>query len=276
VELITAEVARTVLQPDALDCILRGRAAMGKLPSIDNYANAIAFFEQALALDPRSVDAQSALAFALGARVLDQMVDPAIANLSRAETLVDQALRTSPRSGLAHLAKGAVLRALSRPEEARFEYEMATVSQPNWATALSQIGWCKVLTGSLQDAISFYERAIRLSPRDPTTGDYCAGIGLVHFLQYRTEEAIAWFKRARAANPTLSKAHSYLAAAYALNGEAKASAAALDVARKLRGREFYSSIAHLEYLSYFGVPTVRAQVDATYFAGLRKAGVPEE
>jgi hypothetical protein len=27
---------------------------------------------------------------------------------------------------------------------------------------------------------------------------------------------------------------------------------------------------------YFGVPTVRALFEATYFAGLRKAGVPEE
>jgi TolB-like protein/Tfp pilus assembly protein PilF len=277
VELIAAEAARTVPRPDALDCILRGRAVMGKPPSIENYANAIAFFEQALTLDPACVEAQSELAFALAARVLDQMIDPAIANLSHAETLVDQALRTSPRSGVAHLAKGAVLRALSRPEEACFEYEMATALQPNRTTALSQIGWCKLLTGSLQDAISFHERAIRLSPRDPKTGVYYVGIGAVHLFQYRTDEAIMWLERARAATPTLPHAHSYLAAAYALHGEAKASAAALDVARKLRGPGSYRSIARIKNLGgYLGVPTVAAQVDATFLAGLRKAGVPEE
>jgi hypothetical protein len=96
----------------------------------------------------------------------------------------------------------------------------------------------------------------------------------VHLLQSRTDEAILWFERARAANPTLPHAHSYLAAAYALKGEARA-AAELDVARKIRGPEFHSSIAHLKTTAYFGVPTVRAQFDATFFAGLRKAGVPE-
>jgi TolB-like protein len=84
-ELVTAEAARQIERADALDYILRGRAAMRNPPSQKNYAEAIAFFERALVVDPRSVEAQSALAFALGARVLDQMVDPAAANVSYAE-----------------------------------------------------------------------------------------------------------------------------------------------------------------------------------------------
>jgi TolB-like protein/Flp pilus assembly protein TadD len=276
VELVAAETVRQTGQPDALDYILRGRAAMRKPPSRETYAAAIELFERALALDPRSPEAQSALAFALAARLLDQMVDPAAARVSYAEILVDEALRASPRSALAHLAKGAVLRALSRPEEAGFEYEMASGLQRNWPTALSQIGWCKLLTGSLEDAIPLHERAMHLSPRDPTRAGYCAGIGIVHLLQSRTDEAILWFEQARNANPTLPHARSYLAAAYALRGEARAAAAELDAARKLRGPEFHSSITHLKSLSYFGVPRVQAQVDATLFAGLRKAGVPEK
>jgi tetratricopeptide (TPR) repeat protein len=275
VELVAAEAARRIEQPDALDYILRGRAAMRKPPSKESYAEAIGLFERGLALDPRSVEAQSALAFALGARVLDQMVDAAAANISYAEMLVDEALRAFPGSAIAHLAKGAVLRALSRPEEAAFEYEMASRLQRNWPTALSQIGWCKLLTGSLEDAIPLHERAMNLSPRDPTRAGYCAGIGMVHLLQSRTDEAIRWFERARNANPTLPHARSYLAAAYALKGEVRAAAAELDAARKIRGSEYYSSITHLKSLSYFGVPTVQAQVDAIYFAGLRRAGVPE-
>jgi hypothetical protein len=37
----------------------------------------------------------------------------------------------------------------------------------------------------------------------------------------------------------------------------------------------YSSIARLSR-GYFGVPTIRALFEATYFVGLRKAGMPEE
>jgi TolB-like protein len=58
VELIAAEAARPSEHPDALDYILRGRAAWNKGPTRDNYAQAISLFERALALDSRSVDAE--------------------------------------------------------------------------------------------------------------------------------------------------------------------------------------------------------------------------
>ena len=38
----------------------------------------------------------------------------------------------------------------------------------------------------------------------------------------------------------------------------------------------YSSIAGLKAFGYFGVPKIRALYEPTYFAGLRKAGIPEE
>jgi TolB-like protein len=59
VELINAEAARPAENPDALDYILRGRAAYLKPPSRDGYADAIKLFEHALALDPQSVEAQT-------------------------------------------------------------------------------------------------------------------------------------------------------------------------------------------------------------------------
>jgi len=38
----------------------------------------------------------------------------------------------------------------------------------------------------------------------------------------------------------------------------------------------YSSIARLKAFGYFGIPKIRALYEATYFAGLRKASMPEE
>src|SRR5262249_15032417 len=61
-ELVRVEVARPIQHPDALDYILRGRAAMGKPRSRENWALAASLFERALALDPQSVEAQSRLA----------------------------------------------------------------------------------------------------------------------------------------------------------------------------------------------------------------------
>ena len=74
------------------------------------------------------------------------------------------------------------------------------------------------------------------------------------------------------ATPASPHARSYLAAAYALRGEARAAATEFDAARNLRGPEFHSSIVHLKGLAYFGVPAVRTEFDAPFFAGLRKAG----
>ena len=51
--------------------------------------------------------------------------------------------------------------------------------------------------------------------------------------------------------------------------------AELAEARRLAG-DVFSSIAHVKAGQSWGVPKVRALFEATYFAGLRKAGVPEE
>jgi tetratricopeptide (TPR) repeat protein len=274
-ELVVAEAARSIEHPDALDYVLRGRAAFRKPPTRDNYAEVISLFERALAVDPRSVEAQSLLVAALAARVLDQMTDSAAADLARADGLVGKALAASPRSPLAHYAKGAVLRVQGRCEDAIREYETVIAFDRNWVYALHHLGQCKLLAGSMDEAISLQEQAIRLSPRDPFIGNYYYGIGVVHLLRSRIHEAILWFEKARSANPDLPYVRSHLAAAYGLNGDTERAATELAEAGKLRGEHYYSSIAHLKAIGYYGVPTTRALYEATFFLGLRKAGMPE-
>ena len=56
-EVLAAEVARaTENNPDALDYILQGRAALARPPGLDSYGQAINAFEHALALDPNRPD----------------------------------------------------------------------------------------------------------------------------------------------------------------------------------------------------------------------------
>ena len=61
-------------------------------------------------------------------------------------------------------------------------------------------------------------------------------------------------------------------------GEIKRAAAELTEARRLSSDDRYSSIARLKAFpgAWWGVPKTRALYEATYFAGLRKAGMPEE
>jgi hypothetical protein len=69
-----------------------------------------------------------------------------------------------------------------------------------------------------------------------------------------------------------------LASAYALRGKTQRAAAELGEARRLEGGDLFSSIAHLKAYpgGWLGVPKICALWEATYFAGLRKAGMPEE
>jgi adenylate cyclase len=275
-ELVGAEAARQADHLDVLDYLLRGRAASNKPQTPDKYIDAISLFERALALDPRSVEAQSRLAIELTARVLDQMSASTAAHIARAEGLVGQALETSPRSPLAHFAKGQVLRAQRRYAAAIHEYETVITFNRNWVHALGPLAECKLFAGSIDETIPLVERAIHLSPRDPFIAIWYFRIGRVHLLQSRTDEAIAWLEKARGANAELPYVHSDLASAYALRGETEHSAVELAEARRLCLDGRYSSIFRLQATGYYGVPKIRALYETTLFAGLRKAGIPEE
>jgi TolB-like protein/Tfp pilus assembly protein PilF len=275
-ELVDAEAARPTPNPDALDYIFQGRAAWIKPASRYNRAQAISMFEQALALDPQSVEAQSRLAIALTARVLDQMTASTAADIARAEGLVRQALEAAPRSPLVHFAKGQILRVQKRYAEAIPEYETAIMFNRNCVNALGPLGECKLFAGSIDEMIPLVEQAIRLSPRDPLIAIWYFRIGVAHLLQSRIDDAIVWLEKARGANAELPYAHSHLASAYALRGETERSAIELAEARRLSLDGRYSSIARLQATAYYGVPNIRALYEATYFAGLRKAGMPEE
>jgi TolB-like protein/Tfp pilus assembly protein PilF len=277
VELVGAEATRPALHHDALDYVLRARALyLGRVPTRHNYAEQISLYERALALDPGSEKVQSFLAWQLAARMLDQMTDSAASDLARAEMLADRALTAFPNTALAHYAKAQVLRAQQRFEEAILQYEQVLALNRNWVHAIAAIGYCKFVTGFIEEAIPAQDRAIRLSPRDPLIWLYYYWIGQVHLLQSRVDEAMLWFEKARTANPEHPLPHAYLASARALKGETERADAELALARRLSGDDRYTSVARLTAVGPFGVPKIRALFEATYFVGLRGAGMPEE
>jgi TolB-like protein/Flp pilus assembly protein TadD len=281
-QMVAAEAARPTEHPDVLDFIFRGRAAYWKPPSPENYTTAVSLFERALALNPASTEARSLLASALVDRAMNFPTSAADGDIKRAEQLAMEAVTAAPRSALAHFARGQALRVQRRCEEAIPEYEAAVALDRNWAGALAAIGRCKIFVGPISDAIPLLEQAIRLSPRDPIIGIWYFRIGQVHLLQSRIDEAIQWFEKACSANPGLWYIYAYLASAYALKGETEHATAELAEARRLSGDDRFSSIARLKAIGFFGmsdgsgVPKIPALFETTYFAGLRKAGLPEE
>lgn len=174
-----------------------------------------------------------------------------------------------------------MLRVQGLLEEAISEYETVLVSDPNQVEALAAIGRCRIFVGPIDEAIPAQEQAIRLSPRDRLIGSWYFRIGQAHFIQSRTNDALPWFERARRANPEIPHFRAYLAAAYALHGDAEQAAAELTEAQRLYGPGTFSSVAGEELRQsrsqYRGTrPEIRELFETAFFAGLRKAGLPEE
>jgi TolB-like protein/DNA-binding winged helix-turn-helix (wHTH) protein len=276
VKLTASEAARPTERPDALDHIFRGHAAIYRPASRQNFAEAITEYEQALALDPHSVEAQSRLASALSSRLLDGMSDTVGADFERASHLIEQALAEAPESPLAHFAKAQFLRARHRCDAAIPEYEIVLAANRNVLAALANIGRCKIYIGQLDDGVALIEQAIRRSPHDPFLGVWYFRIGQARLLQSRVDEAISWLEKAHNENTAYAFVPGWLAAAYGLKGDLPRAAAELADARKLAGNGVLANISAARAISArdFAATRTQALLEATYLAGLHQAGVP--
>jgi len=272
-QLAIAESRRTVAHPDALDYILRGRAQLTKPISPENYNEAISHFESALELDPQSAEAAAWLANLLAVRALDELTSFPNDDLHRARQLAAHALAAAPNNPMSHYARAQVLRAESRCAEAIPEYEAAIALDRSRAPAYAHIGWCKFLTGSVDGVIPYFEQAVRLSPHEPGIAPWYGRLGVIQLLQSHVDEAIASLEHARSENARLPFVHAWLAAAYALKGDEQRARAELAEAQHLN--EAYGSLATVKKSNWFAKPEIRARAEATYFLGLRKAGMPE-
>jgi len=278
-ELVAAEANRPVEHPDALDYIFRGREFFfGRPPSPENLQNAISLYEQALRLDPQSAEAKTYLAGALVNRVNFGFTASPAVDLARAEKLIDEALAAGTKIPWAHYVKGTVLRNQRRWDDAVPEFEAALALNRNMTGPLQGLGWCKLFTGALDEVIPLAVKAIRIGPRDPSIGFRYVMIGEVYQLQARPAEAIVWFEKARGTIAAVAALWAHLASAHALRGDLADAAAELAEARRLSPDDRYSSITRLKAAGLsglWGVPKVQALFESTYFAGLRKAGMPE-
>jgi adenylate cyclase len=274
-EMTAAEAERPTTDPDALDYLLRGRAVRNRGATRENLAEAIDLFATASVIDPGCGQAKALLAETLIGGVLNQLSDSTAADLERAQALIIDAQFSSARASLVHFVKGQNLRAQCRFEAAILEYETAVALDRNAVKAFAALGQCRFLTGAVDEAIPAQMRALRLSPRDPNVANWFWRIGMVRLLRTRIDEAILWLERAQSANSQLPGPWAWLAAAYALKADTERAGIALTEARRLSGDLRYSSIAEFIRSQGWALKTY-ALAQTTFFAGLRRAGVPEK
>jgi adenylate cyclase len=266
---------------NAARLIWRGSALLYKAASRKTDAEAARLFERALEIAPDSVLAKIRLANALALSAVGPFhTYYDIDGVRRARDVVDSALAAAPNSAAAHYSKAQVLRAQGDCQDAINEYEMTIALDRNVTGAYALLGYCKLMTGAIADVAPLEERAIRLDPMGLFGGGYYQRIGMAELFQSHLDQAVSLFEKARTAHAArqsewVYQAHSWLAAAYALNGDTGRAADALAEARKFS--EYPASIAqYRRQADWLTNPDVAAWANATYFKGLRLAGLPEE
>jgi adenylate cyclase len=101
---------------------------------------------------------------------------------------------------------------------------------PNSVLTLNRLAWVHCHANDPEPAVEHWERAMRLSPLDPSMGAMLAGLGTAHLMMQRNAEALPLLQRAVQEAPKFVTTHRALIHALARLGrleEARAAAARL-------------------------------------------------
>jgi len=276
-EMVEAAASRTdgMVDPDARDLIMRGWACWYRPRSATNQQEAQRAFEQALEIDPRSIDARIGIASVLASNLSDARSCSVQEDETRAEQSLLEALERDANRSTAHRAMGHLRRSQNRLTESRIELETAIALDSNDARALFQLGMTLMYVGQPEAAIPRLEEAMRLNPRDPNVAQYNWGLGACHLLLNCVEEAIDFLRRACAANPWHHYPPLHLAAALGLRGNLDEARSALSKSINLQP-EINSLTRWRASRPYFNDPQYQALLENTFCVDLRRAGFPDE
>jgi TolB-like protein len=273
-ELVTAEARRAqqAPNPDAIDLVFQGRAALYRGFSPDMLAQARRCFERALELDPGNVDALVGAATVNDVVGSGHMTDDPRPFMAAAETALSKALAAAPHHARAHCLMGMVLCSTNRASRGIDELERALAIDPNLAIARGFMGLAHVFIGRADETEAHVLEALRLSPRDAFVYLWFLNVGYAKMCLGQYEEALLWLRKSIDANRNNPWAFLDLAACLAHLGHLDEARAEV---RALLEVEPRFTIAHVRR----GVESDNAVYLAQYervIEGMRNAGVPEE
>jgi adenylate cyclase len=206
-----AEIARAAAKRteslDSYDHYLRALPQFRTMTRVGMDA-AVALLRQALEIDPKNVRGKGLLAHVYLMRI-DQKWG-ASADRNAAITLAREILATTTDDPEAIAYAGWSLAYSNDHQGALTALNRALRLHPNFALCLHCLGFAHLLGNDPEPAIGYFERAIRISPRDPEMGNRIAGLGVALFHLGRTDEAIRLLQRAVEEAPNVKWIHRHL------------------------------------------------------------------
>lgn len=273
-QLVVAEARRAAraLHPDAMDFYFQGRHSLSKGLTPENLREARGYFELALAIDAKNVDAMTWAASVEAALGLLFLTDHPSEHLTVSETMVLKALCLAPDHPWAHYTLAMLLISSNRMVQGVAECQRALDLDRNLADAHVLLGIAKFYQGCGAETESHVNEALRLSPRDIFVFHWMSTVGFAKLQIAADAEAVAWFERGLEANRNFPDLHFGYAAALALQGK-------LDEAR-LAAK---TGLAVAPTFTIRRVRSVPIRGDEKFVAGAKRfvrglymAGVPEE
>jgi adenylate cyclase len=270
--LMSAEVERARRKRadslDAYDLYLRA------LPNVhvmtrDGSDTALTLLAQALAIDPDYAVAAGLASWCYALRVTHRWhTDPESEKQAGIE-LGHRAITKGPNDADALAMGGYAVAFLGEELRAGLAaVERAIALNPNSALALTLAGWVHAFLGEATVAVTMFERAMRLSPRDPTMFRNYVGLSFAYLLQERFEDAALWARRALDENPNLRPPLRFLGAALGHLGRSEEARAVVARLQALVPDETITGLAMWLPVRFPGrLPLI--------LEGLRRAGLPE-
>lgn len=265
-----AETQRARRKPteslDAYDLYMRALSEI-KDPSRDGMLAAIGFARRASALDPRFAAVLGLHATALQMLVTSgwfgMEVQPEALRLARAamdnasddaEVLAEGANVFAYMLGEIEVSLSAVTRALEL--------------NPNSLMVLRHCGFVHLWAGQTDTAIGHFDRALRLGPKDPWRGYSELGLALGHWFIGRSDDALAYGRRAIISLPNNFACYRVVTASLVSLGRLEE---AQDLVREALQRLPQGRI-HTEHYMRLWRNTSQSK---SYVAALRTAGMPD-
>ena len=252
---------------DAYHCVLKAMALLYRFTP-ESYQTAGELLERAIALDPSYPQAYAYLAWWLNFRIGEGWSENPEADCARALHISQHAIELDAEDPFVLAVGGHILSFLGRkPVEAIDLFDQALALNQNLAFAWGLSALTLAYLGRPDEALERLQNVWRLNPFDPLTFYYWITTGIAEFVAGRYDEAIAWLRKCKRANPRFIAGLRMLAASLALSGNEVDARA---VAEELLTIEPSFRVA--PFISWY--PLQRAVDLARLEAGLRAAGLP--
>ena len=249
---------------DAWDLVMRALSHHWRVTRLDSVA-ARTLLEKAIAIDPNYGQALALLATNHMFGVHLGWLDIATA-VPIAERAALAAVAADNEDAWAHTALGSVYFSTRRLDDSIAEFELALELNPNFSLAQGYYALALCYSGRWQDAYTATQRAIRQSPRDPSSAIYYGVGAYAQFVGRNYQEAIALAREATRHRGDLTGAYRVLTVAAGMAGEIYDAKAAL---QELRRTQPNISLAWIENQ----LPWKLAADREHYLEGFRRAGL---